>query len=200
VTETTNHLNRVARYLTPILLCILLTSCSGSLFKVKPAVDLPVLPNAAKSANAGGVTVRVGQRLTDEESQELFEANLPVSGVLSVRLELTNEAAALLELKRARFHLRDGAGHEWKMLTPKQAISRILKANDISLFNPNARREFEKDFSAYAIDLKSPLTTAERRRQGFIFFQTPDKGAVRDAGGLDLSITGLPQPLEIKLD
>src|SRR5258708_40110832 len=90
-----------------------LSGCSGSLFKVKPAVELPSLPATARSANAGGLGVRVGRRLSDEESQELFEANLPLSGVLAVRLELNFETGGVpLELKRARFHLRDSSGHE----------------------------------------------------------------------------------------
>lgn len=35
------------------------TSCSGSLFKVKPATELPPLPANTRSADAGGVTIRV---------------------------------------------------------------------------------------------------------------------------------------------
>jgi hypothetical protein len=201
VNENIYRLKRTVCGLGLALTCALVTGCSGSLFKVKPAVDLPALPATARSANAGGLAVRVGQRLSDEESQELFEANLPLNGVLAVRMELTYETGGVpLELKRARFHLRDANSREWKLLTPKQAIARILKANDISLYNPSARKEFEKDFGAYAIDLKSPLNAAEHRRQGFVFFQTPDKGPVRSPAGLVLSATGLSQSLEIKLD
>lgn len=183
------------------LLLSLLTSCAGSLFKVKPAVQLPALPATAKSASAGGLTVRTTPLLTDEESQELFEANLPLSGVLPVRVELSYETGGVpLELKRSRFLLHDAAGHEWKLLSPKQAVARILKANDVYLYNPNSRRQFEEEFGAYAVDLKTPLTTAERRRQGFLFFQTPGKEPVRSQGALILSVSGLPQPLEIHLD
>ena len=183
-----------------------LTACAaGSLFKVKPAVDLPPLPVTAKSGDAGGVAVRVAPLLTDEESQDLFEANLPLSGVLPVRVELGYETGGVpLDLKRARFLLRDGSGgnggHEWKALSPKQAISRIMKANDVYLYNPNSRKQFEKEFTAYAIDLKTPLSASEHRRQGFLFFQTPGKEPVRSTGGLVLSVAGLSQPLEIQLN
>ena len=195
---------RTARWLAVSIIMgasIVSVACSGSLFKVKPAANLPPLPSSAKSADAGGVAVRVAPLLTDEESQQLFEANLPLSGVLPVRLELSYETGGVpLELKRARFRLRDGEGREWKMVAPKQAISRILKANGVTLYNPNSRKQFEKEFRTYAIDLKTPLPASERRRQGFLFFQTPRKESVTSPRGLVLSIDGLPQAVEIKLN
>lgn len=192
------------------LLVFATTACSGSLFKVKPAIELPALPLSAKTANAGGVRASVAPLLSDEDSQDLFEANLPLAGVLPLRIEVAYQidhpgedspaGAVPLELKRARLHLRDGAGHEWKLLSTKQAIGRILKANGVFLYNPHSRKQFEKEFSAYAIDLKTPLPAAERRRQGFLFFQAPDKSPVRSPSGLVLTFAGLPQPLEIRIN
>jgi hypothetical protein len=184
-----------------LVLVVLASGCSGSLFKVKPVVELPALPSTARSADAGGVVMRVAPLLTDEESQELFEANLPLSGLLPVRIELNYETGGVpLELKGVRFHLHDGAGRMWKTLPPKQAISRLLKTNGVSLYNPHSRKEFEKEFTAYAVDLKTPLPAAERRRQGFLFFQTPDKRMVSSPPGLVLAVDGLPRPVEIKLN
>ncbi len=194
------HLKTI-KYVALILLLSALTSCAGPLFKVKPAVELPALPTTSRDANAGGIMLRTAPMLTDEESQELFEANLPVSGVLPIRVELKYETGGLpLDLKRARFHLHDGDGHEWKLLPTKKAIAQILNANDVYLYNPNSRKQFELEFSAYGIDLKTPLTNTESRRQGFLFFQTPGKAPVRSPNALVLSVTGLPQPLEIHLN
>lgn len=177
------------------------SSCSGSLFKVKPAVELPVLPASALTAEAGGVRTSVAPLLSDEESQDLFEANLPLGGVLPLRVEVSYRTEGVpLDLKHARLRLRDGQGHEWKLLSTKKAIARILKANGVSLYNPHSRKQFEQDLSAYAIDLQTPLAAAERRRQGFLFFQTPDKSPVHSPSGLVLSISGLPQPLEIRIN
>src|ERR1044072_3182782 len=108
-----------------LLVALASTSCTGSLFKVKPVTDLPPLPANSRSAYAGGVTIRVAPLLTDDESQELFEANLPLSGVLPVRVELAFQSGLPIELKRARFHLRDSQNKEWKLLSAKSAISRI---------------------------------------------------------------------------
>ena len=117
------------------------------------------------------MTIRVAPFLSDEESQELFEANLPLSGVLPIRIELRYESGVPIDTKRARFRLQDDQGREWKWLSPKQAISRILKANEITLYNPTSRKEFEKEFAAYALDLKTPLSAGEARKQGYLFFQ-----------------------------
>ena len=180
-----------------VLVC---TACSGSLFKVKPAADLPPLPANTRSADAGGVTLRVAPLLTDEETQELFEANLPLSGVLPVRIELAFQSGLPVELKRARFHLRDDQNREWKLLSAKRAISRIMKANGVTLYNPNSRKQFEQEFGAYAIDLTTPLSSSDTRRQGFLFFQTPDKQAVTSAQKLTLTVERLPQTASVTIN
>lgn len=188
------------RFLCLLLLLVTSTSCSSSLFKVKPVTELPPLPTASRTADAGGVTVRVAPLLTDEESQDLFEANLPVAGVLPVRLELAFQSGVPVETKRARFRLRDNQNQEWKLLSPKNAISRIMKANDVFAYNPNSRKQFEQEFGAYAIDLKRPLSSDDPRRQGFLFFQAPDKRAVRNDLRLTLTVERLPQVASIELN
>jgi hypothetical protein len=172
-------------------------SCSGSLFKVKPVAELPPLPANTRNADAGGVTIRVAPLLTDEESQELFEANLPLSGVLALRVDLAFQSGVPVEIKRARFRLRDSENREWKLLSAKSAVSRIMKANGIFAYNPNSRKQFENEFGAYAIDLKTPLSSSDSRRQGFLFFQTPDKRPVQSGKQLTLTVERLPQPISI---
>lgn len=178
----------------------LASGCGGALFKVKPVVELPPLTGEVKGANAGGVMIAVAPLLTDEDSQELFEANLPLAGVLPLRIELSYESGVPVELKKARFRLRDETGKEWKLLPPKQAISRVLKANEVYAYNPNSRKQFEEEFGAYALELKAPLSPSDRRRQGFLFFQTPDKEPVATPRGLTLVIERLPQLVEITLN
>ena len=174
-------------------------SCTGSLFKVKPVTELPPMPANTRSADAGGVTIRIAPLLTDEESQELFEANLPLSGVLALRVELAFQSGVPVEIKRARFRLRDSDNREWKFLPAKSAVSRIMKANGLFAYNPNSRKQFEKEFGAYAVDLKTPLSSGDSRRQGFLFFQTPDKLPVRSGQQLTLTIERLPQPASINI-
>src|SRR5690349_80510 len=179
---------------------LIATSCTGSLFKVKPVNELPPLPSNTRSADAGGMTLHVAPLLTDEESQELFEANLPLSGVLALRVELDFQSGTPVEIKKARFRLRDSQNREWKLLSTKSAVSRIMKANGVFAYNPKSRKEFENEFGAYGIDLKTPLSSGDSRREGFLFFQTPDKGPVRSSHQLTLTVERLPQPVSITVN
>jgi hypothetical protein len=177
---------------------LLTVRCGGSLYKVKPVVKAPIT-EAMGSARAGGLSVRAQPLLTDEESQELFEANLPLAGLLPVRVEIGNESGAAIALERARFRLRDAEGREWKARSAKQAVSRILDANGVTFYNPQARARFEEAFRAHALDVKSPLTPAEHR-QGMIFFQTPKKEPVESPRALVLTIEKLAEPVELRLN
>ena len=180
-----------------ILFC---AACSNSLFKVKPASALPPLPATAASADAGGVTFRAAPLLTDEETQELFETNLQLAGLLPVRLEVVHNGGEVIEIKKLRLQLHDASGTDWKLISAKSAISRILKANNIRLYNPNSRKTFEKEFRAYEFDLKTPFAATERKRQGLIIFQSPKKDPVTSPRGLVLSIEGLAQPVNLNLN
>ena len=179
---------------------LMATSCTGSLFKVKPVNELPPLPSNMRSADAGGVTIRVAPLLTDEQSQELFEANLPLSGVLALRVDINFQSGVPVEIKKARFRLRDSQNREWKLLSAKSAVSRIMKANGVFAYNPNSRKQFENEMNAYAIDLKTPLSSGDSRRHGFLFFQTPDKLPVQSGQQFTLSVERLPQPATISIN
>jgi len=96
--------------------------------------------------------------------------------------------------------LRDNQNREWKLLSAKSASSRIMKANGVTLYNPNSRKQFEQEFGAYAIDLKTPLSSGDSHRHGFLFFQTPDKLPVSSGQPLTLSVERLPQPATITIN
>ncbi len=184
------------------LACTLLfvSSCSGSLFKVKPAADLRPMPATVASANLGSISFRAAPLLTDEETQELFESNLQLAGLLPVRIEINHNGGVPIELKRVHFILTDAAGTTWKAISAKQAIARILKANDVFLYNPASRKTFEQEFRAYELNLKSPLTHDEGRRQGFVIFLAPGKAPVSAPRGLVLTIEGLSQTATLNLN
>ena len=171
-----------------------------TLFKVKSPSSLPPLPGSAKAVDLGSLSVRAAPLLTDEETQDLFEANFQLAGLLPVRLELTHNSGLPADLKKVKFTLRDDAGTQWKSISVKQAISRILSANNVFAYNPQARKTFEEDVRAYDFKLKDPLTHEERRRQGLIFFLAPDKQPVSSPHGLVLSVEGLGQPVSLNLN
>ena len=183
-----------------LLALVFAASCSGSLFKVKPPSALPPLAATAAHADLGSISFRAAPLLTDEESQELFESNLQLAGLLPVRVEIIHNSGEVIDLSKVRFHLRDTSGTEWKIIPAKQAIGRILKANGVFAYNPNSRKTFEKEFRAYELDLRTPLTHAEQQRRGLIIFLSPKKDPVSSPRGLVLTIEGLAQPATLNLN
>jgi hypothetical protein len=179
---------------------VFVSSCGGSLFKVKPAAELQPMPATVASANLGSISFRAAPMLTDEESQEMFESNLQLAGLLPVRVEIDHNGGDPIELRKVRFRLTDGTGTNWKAISAKQAIARILKANDVFAYNPSSRKTFEQEFRAYELNLKTPLTHNEGRRQGFIIFLTSGKTPVSSPRGLVLTIEGLSQPATLNLN
>ena len=187
-------------HIGPVLILLSAASCNGSLFKVKPPSALPPLAATAAHADLGSISFREAPLLTDEETQELFESNLQLAGLLPVRVEIVHNSGEALNLSKVRFHLRDSSGIEWKFISAKQAIGRILKANGVFAYNPDSRKTFEKEFRAYELDLRSPLTHAERQRRGLIIFLSPKKDPVSSPRGLVLTIEGLAQPVTLNLN
>jgi hypothetical protein len=198
--RTTLPISRAATRLGFCVLALLTASCSGSLFKVKPVSEIPVMPASAASANVGSLSFRAAPLLTDEETQELFEANLQLAGLLPVRLEIAHNSGDAVEIKKLKFRLHDEANTEWKLVSAKQAISRILKANGVFAYNPNSRKTFEKEFRAYEFNLKDPVTHAEGKRHGLLIFQPAKKDPVSSPKNLTLTIEGLAQPVSLKLN
>jgi hypothetical protein len=190
----------IASLASSFFLLLFNASCGNSLFKVKPVSTLPPLSTSAASANVGVLTFRAAPLLTDEETQELFESNLQLAGLLPIRLEAIHNGGEPVETKKLKFRLRDASGSDWKLISAKSAIPRILKANDVFAYNPNSRKTFEKEFRAYEFDLKTPITHAEGKRHGILIFQTAKKEPVASPKELTLTIEGLAQPVSLKLN
>ena len=150
--------------------------------------------------NVGSLSFRASPLLTDENTQKLFGSNLQLAGLLPVRLEVVHHSGDAIEMKKLKFRLSDSTNTEWKLISAKQAVSRILKANDISLYNPNSRKTFEKEFRAYEFNVKDPLTHAEGKRQGLLIFQSAKKDPVASPKDLTLTIERLAQPVSLKLN
>ena len=200
MSRTTLPISRAATRFGLCVLALVTASCSGSLFKVKPVAELPAMPASAASANVGSLSFRASPLLTDEETQELFESNLQLAGLLPVRLEIVHNSGDAVEIRKLKFRLHDEANTEWKLISAQQAMSRILKANGVFLYNPNSRKTFEKEFRAYEFYLKEPVTHAEGKRRGLLIFLSTKKDPVSSPKNLTLTIEGLAQPISLRLN
>lgn len=170
----------------------------GSAYKVKPAVNAP-LPDDAKSNSSNLFSLRAVPLLTDEESQDLFETNLPLAGVLPVRVEFENKSGATVDLKKIRFIIRDASGKDWKNLSAKDTVKRVFKANGIYIYTPSSRKEFLEGVQTHALNVDLPLAQGEKRA-GILFFQTPDKVPVEKPQGLVLRVEKLTEKIELRLN
>lgn len=193
------RVGRICR-IGPLFILLSASACSGSLFKVKSPSTLSPLSAKAPGVDLGSVSFRAAPLLTDEETQELFESNLQLAGLLPIRVEVLHNSGAPIDLHKLQFRLRDASGLEWKRISLKKAIARILKANEVYAYNPNSRKTFEREFRAYDLDLSSPLSHAEQQRRGLIIFLSPKKDPVASPRGLILTIDGLGQPATINLN
>ena len=198
--RTTLPISRAATRFGLCVLTLLTASCGGPLFKIKPVTELPAMPASSASANVGSLSFRASPLLTDEETQELFESNLQLAGLLPVRLEMVHNSGDAVQIKKLKFRLQDGTNSEWKLISAKQAISRILKANGVFAYSPNSRKTFEKEFRAYELNLKDPLTHTEGKRQGLLIFLASKKIPISSPKELTLTIEGLAQSVSLKLD
>src|SRR6202140_3507144 len=135
-----------------VLNLVFVSSCGGRLFKVRPVADPPPLPATVASVNLGSLSFHAAPLLSDEESQELFESNLQLAGLLPVRIEIDHNSGDAIEMKKVRFRMTDTAGTKWKAISTKLAIARILKANGIFAYNPYSRKTFEQEFRAYELN------------------------------------------------
>lgn len=178
-------------------LCFALCAC-GSLYKVKPAVNAP-LPDDAKGNSSNSISLHAVPLLTDEESQDLFETNLPLAGVLPVRVEIENKSGAVVDLKKARFSLGDANGKVWKNLSVKDTVKQVLKANGVFAYTPSSKQEFLDGMKTHALNVDAVLNQNEKR-QGILFFQTPDKKAVEKPQGLVLKVEKLAEKIELRLN
>lgn len=178
--------------------CLLFNACGGSLYKVKPATGAP-LPDDAKTSASGLIPLRAVPLFEDEESQDLFETNLPLAGVLPIRVEIENKTGAVIDLKKARFSLIDASGKEWKNLSVKETVKRVLKANGVYVYTPASKQSFTDGLNSHTLSVDSILNQGEKRA-GILFFQSPNKVQVERQQGLILRVEKLPERLELPLN
>lgn len=174
------------------------SGCGGALYSVKPPVASP-LPDTAASGSNEGVEVHAAAMVDDDESHDLFGVNMPMSGILPVRVEMVNSGSIAIDLGHARFALQDAGGKQWKARSAKQAAERVLKYYDVFLYNPTSRKLYLTAMKLHDFDHESPLSPGERRT-GFVFFQSPGKEQIDRPHGLVMSVQKLPQTVDVKLN
>ena len=166
-----------------------LAGCGGKPFKVKPRPDPPQTQiTGGARAESNGVII-LAEAVTDEDFlYETFDANLILAGILPVRVKLTNGGEGTVELKKAKFEIRDAAGRRFEDMDAKRAFKQLISYYGVSIYTKPGYRESRADFSTYALEFDTPLGSGQSR-QGMVFFRVP--GETVRANGLTLSVSRL---------
>ncbi len=168
-------------------------SCGGKLYDVAP---LPGTAPVISAGDPGGL--RIGAKaLSGDEAFELFSANLPLAGVMAVEIELSNDAAESINTRNLKFELRDSAGAQFKRISSKNALSRVMDYYGVSFYRKDARNRTRDDYAAVEFKTDSPLGVQESRR-GYMFFQSKVESAA--PAGLILNVTGYREPLSLQIE
>lgn len=145
-----------------------LPGCGGQLYKVAP-LPASAPPDITRTGEDG---LSAGARLIESDrSIRQFEANLPMAGVIAVDLLIVNNSSSPIYFQALRFELRDNAGLKYKQITPKNALSRVMKFYGDNFYTLEARRRTREDYSALAFNAESPFAPQKEHR-GILFFET----------------------------
>ena len=170
-----------------------LSACSGQLYKVATPPQSPPPP---LTADVTGLSA-AAKTINGDEAMKQFDANLLLAGLVAVDVRLANHTAEPVQFTLLRPALHDSGNALFKLLTPKQALKRVMRYYGNRLYAKAAYAQTLADYEALALPLTATLAPQEERR-GFLFFET--KADATTLTGLTLALNGLPTPITLKLD
>jgi len=184
--------SRTLIYVIIMTILPLFVACGGKLYDVAP---LPGRPPASTAGDPDGL--RIGARALDSEGAfEAFSANLPLAGVLAVEIDLSNNSAAPVNMKKLKFELSGGSGEAFKRISSKQALSRVMDYYGVSFYRKDARARTREDYDAVELKTDGELNPREERR-GYVFFRFPADSDM--PARLVLNVKGRGEPILVEL-
>lgn len=188
-----------ARVIIGFAICFftaIFSGCGGQLYKVTP-LPAGAPPEASVNAAAGDSPVISVVALDGDQSLERFEANLPLAGVIALDVSIVNKTPAAINPAALKLELRDASGKAFKMLTPKNALKRVMKFYGNAFYRIDARARTIEAYEATALPLE-PSIEPQQERRGLLFFEAP-RNAAR-LGGLTLQAAGAKPPINFKVN
>jgi hypothetical protein len=154
-----------------VFLTFLVGACSREPFRIQPKADsAPEALNATGSTAAFSIHARA---LRDEnESNDKFDANHLLAGIMLVEIRLENASGAPLILDGLKFQLRDAKGTEWPAITPDQSIKRLIKYYGVRAYAVDGYNTFREKYRGYGFPAKGSLAPGTSA-QGYLFFRMP---------------------------
>src|SRR5205807_2624484 len=92
-----------------------------------------------------------------DEAVQLFDGNLYLTGIIPVRVALTNLAEQPATITNAQFQLIDQKGTKFKQIKAQDALSRMIKYYGIRYYNVALYDDMKARFLTHSITLPSQL-------------------------------------------
>lgn len=145
--------------------------CSREPFRIQPKADSPseTLTNAAAGKS---LSVRARALRDENESNDRFDANHLLAGVMPVEIRLENTASGPVSLVGIRFRLRDAKGTEWPALTPDQSVKRLVKYYGVRAYAVDGFNTFREKYRGYGLPATGSIAPGATV-QGYLFFRMP---------------------------
>ncbi len=154
-----------------IFLAFFVGACSREPFRIQPKADSA--PEALTAAGSGRTfTIRARALRDENESNDTFDANHLLAGVMAVEIKLENTSSAPLAFDGLKFQLRDARGAEWPVMTPDQSIKRLIKYYGVRAYAVDGFNTFREKYRGYGFPAKGMLPPGASA-QGYLFFRMP---------------------------
>lgn len=175
--------------------CLITCSgCGGRIYNVAPLPSSRPPELLTNSTNTFSINAK---GLLGDQALERFDANLPLAGVLAVDVRMANRTSVAINVGSLKFQVSSASGKPLKLLTPKNALKRVMKFYGNSFYRIDARQRTIESYEATALPLTAAVLSQEERR-GILFFET-ERGSTK-FDGFVLSIFGGASPISIKLN
>lgn len=175
-----------------IFLFFFLSACSVPLYKIAPLPQNSTIPDG-KSAAINELEITASALLDDDKSFELFEANLPLAGIVAVNVHLKNNAATSARLK---FSLHDMDGKKFSWLSADKELKRVMDFEGVRAYPKDGKQATLDQLKAIALPEKFELA-AQAEKRGVLFFHV--KQDATKLRGLRLKVERGTEPLTISL-
>jgi len=173
------------------LILVASVGCGAQLYKVSP---LPTNASADDVASGEQGLIAVTAILDGDQSLELFEANLPLAGIIAVDLRLVNRTAVPVKADSLKFSLRDSSGGNLKPIPPAQALKRVMKFYGDGFYRKDARLRTVESYEKIGLTTNATIEPQGNLR-GVLFYEKQNNRT--SLGGLTFSVVGVTKQINI---
>ena len=131
--------------------------------------------------------------VTEDRAFKDFDANLPLAGIIGVDLRVANRSQNSFQ---PSFRLRAN-DRTWKPVSPKQALSRVMKYYGVSFYGKESFRQTRESYDNVGFNMDEGIKPGEERR-GIVFFDL--KKSATNINGLAMEIKGAEKPILLPIN